>query len=171
MTHPPDRSALPRRKYAPKLTLAKTYILKRRQWVEQPIGVVFDFFSRPENLQIITPAFLDFKITEAPPELQAGSLISYTLRLHGIPVRWKTEIMAWNPPNSFVDVQILGPYTLWHHRHTFTAEGRGTVIEDEVHYRLPLGLLGRIAHLAVVGRDLSTIFDYRSEKVRTLFGE
>jgi ligand-binding SRPBCC domain-containing protein len=150
--------------------LPKTYILKRTQWVPQPLHVVFDFFSRPANLQSITPPFLDFKITDAPAEICAGSLIRYTLRLHGIPVRWKTEIADWKPPHSFVDLQISGPYTLWRHTHTFVEERGGTAIEDEVAYALPLGPVGRIAHWMLVRRDLKVIFDYRSDKMRELFG-
>jgi hypothetical protein len=150
--------------------LSKTYILTRTQWVPQPREAVFDFFCRPSNPQSITPPFLDFKITDAPAEIRAGSLIRYTLRLHGIPVRWKTEIAAWNPPHSFVDLQISGPYNLWRHTHTFSEERGGTVIEDEVEYALPLGILGQIAHSILVRRDLKTIFDYRSDKMREMFG-
>jgi hypothetical protein len=147
-----------------------TYILTRRQWVPQPRDVVFDFFSRPANLQSITPLFLDFKIMEAPAEICAGALIRYTLRLHGIPVHWKTEITDWNPPYSFVDLQIAGPYTLWRHAHIFVEERGGTAIEDEVEYALPLGLIGKAAHWMLVRRDLKIIFDYRSDKMHELFG-
>jgi hypothetical protein len=133
--------------------LAKSYILRRRQWVPRPVDVVFDFFSRPSNLQSITPAFLDFKITDAPAELQAGSLVRYTLRIHRVPVCWTTEITEWKPPHSFVDVQVSGPYRLWRHTHT-----------------LPLAVIGRVAHWVLVRRDLEVIFDYRGEKMRELFG-
>ncbi len=150
--------------------LAKSYILRRRQWVPRPVDVVFDFFSRPSNLQSITPAFLDFKITDAPAELQAGSLVRYTLRIHRVPVCWTTEITEWKPPHSFVDVQVSGPYRLWRHTHTFAAERGGTVIEDEVEYALPLAVIGRVAHWVLVRRDLEVIFDYRGEKMRELFG-
>ena len=153
-----------------KVSLSKTYIIKRRQWVPQPLDLVFDFFSRPANLQSITPPFLDFKITQAPAEIRFGSLILYTLRLHGIPVRWQTEIAGWNPPYSFVDVQISGPYSLWRHTHSFVAESGGTTIEDEVEYALPLGVVGRIAHRLLVQHDLKVIFDYRSAKMRERFG-
>jgi ligand-binding SRPBCC domain-containing protein len=155
----------------------KTYILRRRQWVPQALDIVFDFFSRPTNLQSITPPFLDFKIIEAPAQIQARSLIHYTLRIHKIPVRWNTEITDWNPPHSFVDLQISGPYTLWRHTHMFTPERSGTtirdgtMIEDQVEYALPLGVLGKMAHWILVRRDLKIIFDYRGERMRELFGK
>lgn len=150
--------------------MAKTYILTRQQWVPRPIEAAFDFFSRASNLQSITPPWLDFHITEAPAEMRAGALLRYTLRIHKIPVRWKTEITEWNPPYGFVDEQISGPYELWHHEHTFTSDRGGTVIEDEVRYALPFGPLGRLAHVILVRRDLKLIFDYRSEKMREILG-
>ncbi len=150
--------------------MAKKYILRRSQWVPQAVDMVFDFFSRPANLQSITPPFLDFKITEAPAQLRVGSLIRYSLRIHKIAVRWTTEIAAWDPPHSFVDVQISGPYRLWRHTHTFAPERGGTMIGDKVEYALPLGPLGRIAHWLLVRRDLGVIFDYRSDKMRELLG-
>lgn len=150
--------------------MAKTYILARTAWVPRPLDVVFDFFSRPANLQILTPPFLNFKITDVPEALRAGALIRYRLSVHGMPVRWVTEITEWNPPHRFVDIQLSGPYTLWRHTHTFVAENGGTTLKDEVQYSLPLGPLGRIAHWAVVKRDVNAIFDYRGEKMRELFG-
>ena len=98
--------------------------------------------------------------------MSAGTLIDYRLKLHGIPVRWKTRIDAWEPGRCFVDRQISGPYALWHHTHTFEPEGPGaTLMRDRVRYRLPFGVLGAVAHLALVRRDLERIFDYRRDAV------
>jgi ligand-binding SRPBCC domain-containing protein len=151
--------------------VAKNYILKRSQWVPQPLDTVFEFFSRAENLQTITPPWLEFRMVDAPKQMHAGSLIRYQLRVHKIPVRWTTEITEWNPPHRFVDIELSGPYALWHHEHKFFAENNGTTIEDEVTYALPFGLLGQIACRLFVSRDLENIFDYRARKMRELFGE
>jgi len=150
--------------------MVKTYILVREQWVQRPIDDVFEFFSRASNLESITPPWLNFLITEAPENIREGSLIKYRLRLHGIPVRWTTKIIAWEPPLRFVDVQVSGPYSLWHHEHRFSAENGGTKMEDEVRYSLPLGPLGRLAHWMMARRDVQTFFDYREKKIRELFG-
>jgi ligand-binding SRPBCC domain-containing protein len=150
--------------------LAKTYTFAGKQWVPQPLDVVFDFFSRPANLQSLTPPWLDFHITEAPEELRKGSLIRYRLRIHKIPVRWTTEIVEWNPPQSFVDLQIAGPYKLWRHRHSFAAENGGTTIEDRVQYSLPFDIVGEIAHWAMVQSDVRQIFAYREHRMKELFG-
>ena len=98
-----------------------------------------------------------------------GTLISYRLRLHGIPVRWLTEIREWRPGEGFRDVQVSGPYSLWDHEHRFRpADGGGTVMEDRVRYAIPLGPLGRIARRTFVRRDLHRIFDYRAAAVERL---
>jgi hypothetical protein len=147
------------------------YILRRTQHLPRPLCEVFAFFARPENLQTITPPWLDFRITQAPPELGLGSRIEYRLRIHHIPTRWTTEITAWHPPHSFIDTQIFGPYTFWRHEHIFTADGAGTSMQDTVRYALPFGPLGRAVHSAIVRRDVNKIFDYRAERMRHLFGE
>ncbi len=68
-------------------------------------------------------------------------------------------------------MQLKGPYNLWHHQHRFIAEAGGTRIIDEVQYALPLGVLGRMAHALKVKKDVATIFAYREDMVRKMFGE
>jgi ligand-binding SRPBCC domain-containing protein len=85
-----------------------TYRLEREQWSPQPVDVVFSFFSRPENLQVITPLWLDFRLVETPEALAAGSLIRYRLRWRWLPIRWTTEITPWNPPHGFMDREVWG---------------------------------------------------------------
>lgn len=89
-----------------------TYYLKREQFIEKPIKEVFSFFQRPENLSKITPSNLGFKIlNETPIEMKEGALIEYKIKLLGIPVFWRTEILEYNPPTSFKDKQLKGPYS------------------------------------------------------------
>jgi ligand-binding SRPBCC domain-containing protein len=149
--------------------VASPYLLQRTQHLPRSLPEVFAFFSRPENLQSITPPWLDFRITQAPRELGLGSRIHYRLRIHRVPTRWTTEITNWDPPHSFVDTQVSGPYTLWRHEHSFAADGSGTSMQDTVRYALPFGPLGRAVHWAMVRRDVNKIFNYRAEKMRAMF--
>jgi len=147
------------------------YRLRHEQIVPRPLEEVFEFFARAENLETLTPEWLNFKIESVNPRpVQKGTLINYRLRVRGLPLRWTSEIQEWNPPTRFVDLQIRGPYKLWHHTHTFIAEGHNTRIIDEVLYDLPFGPLGTIAHILMVKSDVEKIFHYREMKIRELFG-
>jgi ligand-binding SRPBCC domain-containing protein len=148
------------------------FIFRAEQFVPRPLDEVFDFFSRAENLQKLTPAWLHFRILSVDPTpVQKGTLIKYSLRWRIFPIRWTTEIIEWSPPYRFVDLQLKGPYKLWHHEHRFASEGHGTRITDDVQYLLPFGVLGGLAHRLKVKKDVETIFAYRTEVVKRLFGE
>ena len=147
------------------------HTLRHRQWIPRPIDEVFAFFSDARNLEEITPSWLEFRIlTPGPILIAEGTRIRYRLRLHGVPVVWETEIRRWMPPNCFVDVQLEGPYQLWHHTHRFEPCDGGTLMTDIVRYRLPLGIIGRVVHRLKVRRDVERIFDYRFRRIQEVFG-
>jgi len=146
------------------------HTLRREQWIPRPIQQVFPFFADAYNLEQITPPWLNFRILSLNSEtVREGTLIRYRLRLHGMPLYWRTEIRQWCAPNRFVDVQRSGPYRLWHHTHLFYAHGDRTRMVDVVRYRLPLARLGRLIHDWKVKKYLHRIFDYRREKIRKVF--
>lgn len=149
--------------------MPRTFTLERTQLIPQPLREVFPFFSDAKNLEAITPAFLQFKIlTPGPIAMQAGTLIDYRIRLLGIPMYWRTQIETFDPPRRFTDVQIHGPYRLWHHTHEFLETASGTLMTDFVRYQMPLGPLGTLVHALWTRRTLERIFDYRFQKVAEL---
>jgi ligand-binding SRPBCC domain-containing protein len=144
------------------------YRLETRTHVRVPLDTAFAFFSDAANLGRITPPELGFAIaTPQPIEMRAGTLIDYTIRLWGIPMRWRTRIVVWEQGIRFVDEQLSGPYRSWVHTHRFTSVDGGTEIEDEVVYALPFGVLGRLA-APLVRVQLGRIFRYREEAVSRL---
>jgi hypothetical protein len=140
-----------------------------RSEVELPAtpAEVFPFFADARNLDAITPAFLRFRVlTPGPIQMRVGTRIDYSLRVHGFPIRWTSEITVWGPPKCFVDVQIRGPYRRWHHVHRFEDLGTSTRVIDDVEYACPGG---RLLHELFVKRDLVRIFEYRRAVLAKIF--
>src|SRR4051794_22941866 len=150
------------------MPMGSIHVLHREQRLEAPPSVVFPFFADARNLEAITPPLLSFRLlTPEPVEMGVGTFLQYALRVHGVPVRWDTLIQEWDPPVRFVDVQVRGPYRLWHHTHELEAldGGPGTLMRDTVRYAVGFGRLGEIARRTVVRRDLEAIFAFRAERV------
>jgi len=146
--------------------------VETRLWLPHGRADLFPFFADAHNLEAITPPWLRFAVlTPGPIEMRAGALIDYRLRLHGVPLRWRTEIAVWEPPVRFVDRQVSGPYETWEHEHRFRDVAGGAVMSDHVSYRIRGGRLADlIGDLAVARRDLRRIFEYRSDALRARFG-
>lgn len=149
------------------------YRLKTVQNLPITAEKAWDFLSDPGNLKTITPDYMGFTILEGAEEkMYAGQIIKYIVTpVLGIPLRWVTEITHVEDQKYFVDEQRFGPYSLWHHKHFVKAIPGGVEMIDIVDYKLPLGVLGRIAHPLFVKRQLKQIFDYRYNKLVELFGE
>jgi ligand-binding SRPBCC domain-containing protein len=151
--------------------MSPIHALQREQRLEAPPGVVFPFFADARNLEEITPPLLRFRLlTPEPISMGVGTFLQYALRIHGLPVRWDTLIQEWKPPHRFVDVQVRGPYQLWHHTHELVPldGGAATLMRDTVRYAVGFGVLGEIARRTVVRRDLEAIFAFRQERVPAL---
>ena len=147
---------------------SRIQVLRREQRLEAPPETVFPFFADARNLEAITPSLLRFRLlTPEPVEMRSGTFLQYALRVRGVPVRWDTLIQDWEPPHRFVDVQVRGPYRLWHHTHELVAldGGRATLMRDTVRYAVGFGVLGEVARRALVARDVEAIFAFRAERV------
>ena len=150
----------------------KVFKLETKQFIRRPLEEVFGFFSRPENLVVITPAKLHFEIlTPSPLEMKQGAVIDYTIKLSKVPIHWRSLITTYDPPFKFVDEQIKGPYSFWHHTHIFKEVPDGVEIYDEVHYSIPFGPLGSFLHALWIKKDLNHIFEYRKDVIENLFKE
>ena len=148
------------------------YQLTCIQDFDRPRAEVFPFFADARNLERLTPSRLKFEVLTEDLTMKEGLLIDYKLKIRGFPTSWQSEISQWNPPHLFVDEQRRGPYKKWYHEHRFEElPDGGTRIIDQVDYQLPLGPLGRIAHALMVKRDLYNIFNYRVQKLESIFGK
>jgi ligand-binding SRPBCC domain-containing protein len=146
------------------------HVLQSEQLVPRPRDEVFAFFARPENLGVITPPWLGFRIlTPSPVPMERGALVDYVIRLGPLPLRWRTLITRHDPPRAFVDEQLQGPYSFWHHTHTFEEVDGGTLIRDRVLYVVPFGALGRVLERVLIRRQLRAIFAHRQRVISRLF--
>ena len=146
------------------------FLLHTRTVIHAPIDDAFAFFSKAANLGLITPASMRFRIDGQVPPMGEGAIITYSVRVGPLPIRWKTRIVAWEPARAFADVQEAGPYRVWRHEHAFAADGPRTIMDDRVYYAPPLGFAAGIVNALFVAPRLRAIFRYRADIIRLRFG-
>ena len=152
------------------LNILKIYKLKKQIFIPAPLEEVFSFFSDAENLNLITPPWLYFKIlTPLPIVMEKNTAIDYSIKLLGLRMTWRTEITVWQPPDKFIDRQIKGPYSVWEHTHLFKDIGGGTQMEDVIRYAVPGFVLSPLVHFLFVRPRLEKIFVFREQKMLELF--
>lgn len=152
----------------------KTFKKEWSQKIYADLSVVWDFFSRPENLNTITPKDMSFRIlTDVNGvEMYEGFLIDY--KVSPFPLTnfsWQTEIIEIEAKKKFIDVQRKGPFALWHHEHQFEQKDDHVLMKDILHYRPPFGLVGRLGNWLFLDRRVESIFSYRYEIIEDLFNQ
>ena len=150
----------------------RVFKLQYSQTVNASLDEVFVFFSNPENLSVLTPEKLNFTIlTPTPIVMKEGQIIDYTIKLLGFNGRWRTIISEYNGKNKFVDQQLKGPYSMWHHTHEFKELNGSINMIDTISYVMTFGILGQIVNKFWVKRDLDNIFKYRQKAIMKYFNE
>lgn len=155
--------------------MSKVYSLKAIQKIPVDLETAWNFFSKPENLNAITPKKLGFKILNISnayeDRMYAGQIIEYNVKpLLGIPLYWMTEMTHVKDKQFFIDEQRFGPYRLWHHQHHFKVIENGIEMADIVHYKIPYWFVGDIANAVIVQKQLKKIFEYRFKKIEEKYG-
>ena len=144
------------------------FTLETTQWLPRQPEEIFHFYADAFRLEELTPPLLRFRVVTPPPiEMTAGVEIDYRLRLHGLPLKWRSRITVWEPPHRFVDEQVRGPYRRWFHEHRFIPQDSGTLVTDYVEYDM---LGGWLADRLLVRNDLRRIFAFRRERLAEIFG-
>ena len=132
----------------------------------------WDFLSSPNNLKLITPKSMNFKIIDwDKKKAYPGQIIQYTVSpVFGIKIKWVTEITQVKKNNYFIDEQRFGPYSFWHHKHFIKEIDNGILMNDIIHYKIPFGFIGIILNKVYIKNKLSKIFKYRESKLNKIFG-
>ncbi|MDP4600167.1 MAG: SRPBCC family protein [Polaribacter sp.] len=151
----------------------KIYTVHKKQQLPITVDEAWKFLSNPRNLKIITPSYMSFDIISgAEKPMFAGQIIQYLVTpILGIKTKWVSEITHFEEKKYFVDVQLYGPYALWHHKHFINKIEGGVELEDIIDYKVPLGILGQMVHPFIVKPKLEEIFNYRQQKMIEIFGE
>ena len=152
----------------------RVHSIKSIQKIPVPLEKVWDFYSNHANLQLITPAYMRFKIISQNlnEKLHAGQVIEYKVRpIFNISLNWMTVIRKVEAPIYFMDEQRIGPYSIWQHQHYFSAIEGGTEMMDIVLYKNPFGIIGELANTLSVRKKLRNIFEYRFSKMEDIFGK
>lgn len=140
-----------------------------------PIGIneAWDFFSSPQNLNLITPKDMVFEIKNSLPEkMYKGLIITYKVRpFLNIPLNWVTEITQVEDQRFFIDEQRIGPYRLWHHEHHFEQTTNGVLVTDLLYYSIGKSFLGWLAGVLFVHKKVRNIFKYREQKLNEIFSQ
>src|SRR3990170_4590014 len=147
------------------------HVLETRFWLSHPRARVFELFADPRHLALVQPESGRLRWLAPPPgRLEAGSVLDFSVRILGVPRRWRVIIREWDPPYRFVDAQLWGPFARWGHRPPFfEGPGReGSWVEDRLTYRLPGGVLGSLAHALFARQRIATLFAHRERRLREL---
>ncbi len=142
------------------------YNYNQTQKLNMKLEELFEFFQKPENLERVSPSWVNFNIkSKLPLVMKEGAEFEYTIKLLGIPMNWKTRIIEYSPPEIFIDEQVKGPYKKWIHTHKFKQANGFVLMEDNVDYDLYGGVLKGIIHQLFVKKSVEKIFEYRREAI------
>jgi hypothetical protein len=94
--------------------------------VAAPVDAVVAYFSQPENLPMVTPpanalAFKTLRRSRCARERRSTT----SCPIAGLRAAWRTEVVTWDPPRSFVDIATKGPFRLLVARAPVRADGDG----------------------------------------------
>lgn len=148
------------------------HTIQTKQLIKSDIKTVWDFMSSPKNLAVITPEYMQFEILSdlGDGKMYQGQIIEYYVRpILNIKLHWVTEITHVKENEFFVDEQRFGPYNFWHHKHSFKQTAQGVEMNDSIHYKLPLGVLGKLGNEILVKKQLKEVFDHRFNIVEKIF--
>ena len=131
--------------------------------IDAPVEKVWQFYERPDILELLTPPWQPVKVIRREGGLDVGAISEFRLSLAGIPVRWIATHIECQPNRLFVDEQTDGPMDSWIHRHEFKAENGMTRLTDAIAYEIPGGWLSEFILGWWVDSRLKDMFRYRHE--------
>ncbi len=149
------------------------YRIESSQELPITLDEAWEFFSNPNNLEYITPSRNNFEISNSAENfMYPGQIITYSMYPFFFwKTQWVCEITHVKEKEYFIDVQSMGPFKYWHHKHSFKEieGGKGVIVEDVLYYKLPFGFIGKIAHALFIGKRIDKVFQFRREQLKKIF--
>jgi uncharacterized protein (TIGR01777 family) len=135
---------------------------------ELPQSDLFSYHAKPGALDRLIPPWENVTISQRPRSIEAGVEVLLRQRLGFFSLPWLARHTEYDPPHSFKDIQVYGPFKKWEHQHRFEElDCNRSKLTDSVDYslkvvdRLPYtGCLGPAAHRWIQAK-LTAMFRYR----------
>ena len=127
---------------------------------------LFAFHELPDAFRHLLPPREKIRVIQVAPNLNAGSRTIVEIRIAFLWVTFESLHTAYDPPHSFEDQQVRGPFRSWRHRHIFESHPDGAVLIDDIEYTPPFALLGRAADAIIIKPRLRRVFAFRHRVTR-----
>lgn len=127
----------------------------------------FAWHARPGALQRLLPPWQAIRLLHNDASVAIGSRVEMRMGLGPLSLPWTARHSALDLGHSFVDVAERGPFASWEHRHRVVDPSPGdeldavSMLEDEVHWALPLHAVSGPLLGGWVRRELGRMFAFR----------
>jgi ligand-binding SRPBCC domain-containing protein len=129
---------------------------------------LFDFLTAPANWPTLAPPDLQMQLLEGPAKLELGAKAAWKVRRWGIAQRIGIVVTKFERNAVIVLEQEHGPFAKWLHSQQITANDNGVVLNEEIDFAPPTGMLGRLVTADATLRDLEVMFAFRREQLAQL---
>ena len=137
-------------------------VFEHKTEVENTIEEAFAWHERKGAFRRLMPPWELAEEVRADDNLEEGSQRIFRFPMGPIKMSWVAQHTGYNPPHSFEDKMLKGPFKSWHHTHKFEIVGdNNTLIHDKVHYKLPMGFLGNLVAGRMIKKRLQRMFTAR----------
>jgi ligand-binding SRPBCC domain-containing protein len=139
----------------------------KETYIEASPARVFAFHEQPDALTQLCPPWesAHVAVTANISDLNAEAIIHIRI-LKLFSVRWIARYTLYDPPHTFEDVQVKGPFRNWRHVHIVKPYHGGAILRDEIYYEPPFGLVGRKLAQRLIQKRLQRLFTFRHEVTR-----
>src|SRR4051794_37450144 len=127
---------------------------------------LFAFHELPDAFLRLIPSGEKIRLVQVAPSLEIGSRTIVDIHIALVYIRFESLHTAYDPPHSFEDQQVRGPFKRWRHRHIIAPHSDGATLIDDIEYTPPFGILGRIVDPIAIKPRLRKVFAFRHRVTR-----